>query len=439
MTESGGITQFSQISDKNPLSISEDNNPDKLLLALEPESAAIYSHEAIAEQVKASPSAAISCPTEYMVIDIGGGTVDITTHLEVDGGIIVQNTPTGNAWGGTKVNEEFSKMLQNFVNDPDFTSFLSSSAQSSKAQVQLHTIIYQKFENAKQIFGEATASDDKEIAITLPKDFVDFYSFAEKVLNRPGLEFVADDDILYIDEEVVKSQLFGPVLDGIMECILAAITENKYKVNTFYLVGGFGGCKYIYENVSTIIKEAYNTKELKADIVVPPSPQLAVATGAVMWRKNPGRIIARRADATYGIGVSVSYDPYVHNESYKFYDRYRQQYRCNNVFDVFLEKGEVAKVNEVIITEMTPSDQSIKQMSLSIYSAPSLGVQYTKDCMVTKIGQLLLDVSNPKNLRREERRVCIKMAFSGTEIRAIANYYENGEKVATICDFLCNQ
>ena len=42
-----------------------------------------------------------------MVIDIGGGTVDITAHVEVDGGIVVENIPTGNAWGGTQVNEAF--------------------------------------------------------------------------------------------------------------------------------------------------------------------------------------------------------------------------------------------------------------------------------------------------------------------------------------------
>ena len=171
LTESGGITQFSSISED--LQVPEEINPDKLSLALEPESAAVYSQETVVGQIDGDPSAAaISRPTEYMVIDIGGGTVDITTHLEVDGGIIVQNIPTGNAWGGTKVNKEFSKMLEKILNDSGFERFLQEGKYSQK-MATLNKLFYTEFESQKVLFGRGMS--DKEISVTLPKMFATFF------------------------------------------------------------------------------------------------------------------------------------------------------------------------------------------------------------------------------------------------------------------------
>ena len=130
LTAPEAICCFTQISGP-PLPLPDEVNPDKLSLALEPESAALYSQEMVVKQIEGDTSRAIiSRPTNYMVIDIGGGTVDITAHVEVDGGIVVENIPTGNAWGGTQVNEAFSKMLQDLVNDSGFSKFLASGNRS---------------------------------------------------------------------------------------------------------------------------------------------------------------------------------------------------------------------------------------------------------------------------------------------------------------------
>lgn len=89
------ITRFTSITDC-PLPLPNEVNPDKLSLALEPEAAAFYSQEIVAKQIETDEShATISHPSEYMVIDIGGGTVDITAHIEVNGGIVVESIPTG--------------------------------------------------------------------------------------------------------------------------------------------------------------------------------------------------------------------------------------------------------------------------------------------------------------------------------------------------------
>ena len=439
LIESDGISEFTPIS-QCPFPIPNEVNPDKLSLALEPESAALYSQETVTKQIASDPSAAaISCPTEYMVIDIGGGTVDITAHVEVDGGIVVENIPTGNVWGGTQVNEAFSEMLQEIVNDPEFEKFLASGDHSQN-MAELIKIFYTEFENEKLLFGRERTD---ELRIALPRRFIRFYdnSLIEGVKRKRGIEY--EDDTLYIDKEVVESQLFGPALDGIIKCTLEAIEENEYKVNTFYLVGGFGGCKYVHQKVTAAIQETYSSKGQNFTVLVPPTPLLAVAQGAVTWRKSPEKIKARRVDATYGIGVSIPFDADKHDEHYKYYNEEQQKHKCSDVFDVFLEKGELAKADEVITASIAPARQSHTSMLFRIYSTPNLGIQYTEDkngkSTVTTIGQLVIDVPNPDNLPREQRLVDVTMDFSGTEIQAKAKYRVTGKEVKTVCDFLSAQ
>ena len=439
LTVPEAICCFTQISGP-PLPLPDEVNPDKLSLALEPESAALYSQEMVVKQIEGDTSrAVISRPTNYMVIDIGGGTVDITAHVEVEGGIVVENIPTGNAWGGTQVNEAFSKMLQDLVDDPGFSIFLASGDRSQQ-MAALNRILYREFEDQKLLFGQDKTN---EISISLPNKFVKIYDEALERETKKKIGIDYEDDILYINKEVVESQLFGPALDGIIKCTLEAIEKNKYKVNAFYLVGGFGGCKYVHEKVTAAIKKGYMSKPQPCKVLVPPSPHLAVAQGAVIWRKDPEKVKARRSDATYGIVICPAFDPDKHDKHYLFYHEEDKLNRCHNVLSVFLEKGELAKADEVVTTDLIPYSQGDTKMNITIYSTPNLGVQYIKDkkgeSTVTKIGQLILDIPNPDNLPKRERKVDVTMDFSGTEIQAKAKYRVNGKEVKTVCDFLSAQ
>ena len=288
LTESGGIKHLTGQS-CNPLRPPDEVNPDKLSLALEPESAAIYSQEVTGAQIEYDPSkTSISRPTEYMVIDIGGGIVDITAHTETFGCIRVDNTPTGNAWGGTKVNEAFSQLLQKLVCDPDYSKFLASGEQSKQMAI-INSILYDEFEKQKISFGHCKS---KEIAVKLQLKFAICYNneIVAEVKKFKGIEY--EDETLYINESAAESQLFGQTLRGIINCIEEAIEVSGSRINTFYLIGGFGGCNYVREKVTAAIKKM---KGSHCNVIVPVEPHLAVARRAAMWRKNPEKIKARRS------------------------------------------------------------------------------------------------------------------------------------------------
>ena len=434
-----GISTFNKIGRGLPRP--EETNPDKLSLALEPESAAIYSQTVTMKLLKATKAQKTS---KYMVVDIGGGTVDITAHHEEGGKIEVVVTPMGNDWGGTKVNEEFSKLLSEIVDDQNFAQFLSTG--DTKKQIAhkaiLNNLLYNEFEQQKMVFGESVGSDEdsrsgKEICISLPSVFILHYTEdriragAEKF---PGVQY--DDDALYIRYDAVV-EIFEPALEGITRCTLAALNDVSGIVDTVYLVGGFGGSKYVHSKLTSSINKRF--VDHKYRIVVPTSANLAIASGAVMWRKNPTIVSARKADATYGICLFLPFEDH-HDPFYKVLNDDNLLYYSRDAYKVFLQKGEMARVDEVITTEVVPLKQSQTDIEIVIYTTPDVGVKYIKDkedrFTVRQIGRLVIDIPNPGNLTTQQRLVDVTMDFSGTEIQAKAKYRITGEEVKTVCDFL---
>jgi ankyrin len=161
-----------------------------------------------------------------------------------------------------------------------------------------------------------------------------------------------------------------------------------------------------------------------------------------MWRQDPSIIQSRRADATYGIGVGLIFDPSKHDEHYQYRDE-DGDLRCGKVFKVFIDKGEVSEIEDIYTTEIIPLNQAKTEMSIPIYSTYVAGVQYILDksdqMTVKEIGQLIIAIPNPDNKPRKEREVKVSMSFSGTEIKAKAKYCITEEEVKIVCDFLSNQ
>ena len=245
------------------------------------------------------------------------------------------------------------------------------------------------------------------------------------------------DASLSITYNLVQEKIFKKTIDRIIECVRSAFDQLRgSKVDTVYLVGGFGGCQYVSQKIEEAIGQYGNMP-----IVCPEQPDLAVVKGAVMWRKDPNIIQSRVADATYGTGVCPVFDPAIHDEHYQYLDEDGKQ-RCRNVFKVFVLKGEVIK-DEVYKGTQIPPYQSNTQVYIDIFCTTDDGVQYTKDKKgkptVRMIGELVLDIPNPDNVPRYKREFDMFMDFSGTEIQARAQYRITGEEVKTVCDFLSNQ
>ena len=372
-----------------------------------------------------------------MVVDIGGGTVDITVHDKSTGRISVVLPPMGNTWGGTTINEALSMLLEEIVEDQGFESFIKSDPISAKAA--LNKLFYEDFEERKKVFGDATEGITK-IVLTLPLTMVQFYC-NDKLQNaqKMKIDYNPQYGSISINFKLVEEKVFKSTIDKIIECVRAAFDELTDHIDTVYLVGGFGGCRFVSQKIEEAI--AQHRGILYDNIVCPVQPDLAVVSGAVMWRKDPNIIQSRVADATYGTAVANVFDPSIHDEHYKYVNEDGVQH-CGSIFKVFVLKGEEIK-DEVYKDTFSPRYQSYTQMSISIYCTIDDGVQYVRDkegkLTVRKIGQLILDIPNPDNIPRNKRKYDVFMDFSGTEIQARAQYSITGEEVKTVCDFLSKQ
>ncbi|KAH3788759.1 hypothetical protein DPMN_166907, partial [Dreissena polymorpha] len=90
---------------------------EKLSIALEPEAASIYCrHAPVKVDATAGGISSFKSGSKYLVLDAGGGTIDITVHEVSFGGKLKELfKATGRAWGGTMVDKAFLDFLVNLI------------------------------------------------------------------------------------------------------------------------------------------------------------------------------------------------------------------------------------------------------------------------------------------------------------------------------------
>lgn len=95
---------------------------EMLTIALEPEAAALYiKHIPIEKRVDESKEGVLQvfCPgTKYIIVDAGGGTIDITAHEVLEDGHVRELIKaTGGNWGGTRVDEEYMDFIKSIIGE----------------------------------------------------------------------------------------------------------------------------------------------------------------------------------------------------------------------------------------------------------------------------------------------------------------------------------
>ena len=436
-----------------------------MTLVPEPEAAAFYcqnmKRENLAKHSKARSKEINLTAEQYVVVDVGGGTVDITAQKfdQETGQIDVIQNPEGNDCGGTMVNREFTKLLQKLLGEAEtqITSNIDSAfpkllSGQDKVILKpcLNHILYCEFEAEKEAFGsQCSCNDDKndrkEIKVQLPHDIV--AKFGLDVLQE-NVEKLADpriqleDDKLYIKFSKVK-ELFQPALSGILECTRSALSNLMHRLsdfNTIYLVGGFGGSKYVYSHIENLVDTEF--PDVNFRVIVPEDHILAIVNGAVRYKKNP-IIRSRFMNRTYGIVVSVDYDPSVHSKEHFCYNEDGHEV-CGDSFLTFVRKGDPVTINEVAVSNIVPDFDKEKEVHIPFYCSEEPSLEYlndyrTPDIMIPlayKVGELCFELPPGDILHKDQRVFTIILDFSSAEIIATVRYQNTGTDVNAILDFL---
>ena len=393
--------------------------------------------------------------TSYAVIDIGGGTVDISIHQVneiANQQIAALHPPAGNDCGGSRVNKEFAKFLESLVADKGFSKYINTGSDVTNAtnKAFLNELVHETFEKQKRIFGKKGSKTGK-IAIQLPFSFMHVYraKLQKNIqqLNDPRVQL--SETTLRLEYSKLE-EFFCPIVDGLLRCMSETLVGADVKIDTIYLVGGFGGSQYVYN----AIRERFGTVY---KYIVPAEPDFAVVRGAVLFHQKPDILQVRRADATYGVRANIPFVEEIHETDYKWVDE-NGEAQCENIFSTFVERGDLLFTNEVIMMQCMPTAPHQKLMHFDIYSSTEKDVWYTTGrrptnsansapVEVNKVGDLTIPLymvdknriakdAEEKELCSNEQNIEITFDFSHTEIQVKASDPSTKANITVVLDFL---
>ena len=422
----------------------QEKHPERLSLALEPEAAVIFcqtvSTKIPEQQEQAIETSIASC---YLIVDIGGGTVDISAHCLIEGAdrhIRIIEPPTGNSCGGILVNKQFRNFLEILVQDKGFKSFLatSDSCLNARNQAYFNELINETFEIQKILFGnKELPAKGGMLSIELPYHFLKTYfsKLQEAVRTNSDAELVGQDLRITNDKMIT---FFKPVCDGIIMCIKDILDGIEGKIKKIYFVGGFGGSKYLLQE----IEKYFGAKTYQ--YVVPYDPFHAVVKGALLQYQHPDVFKFRKVDATYGVETNSDFISGIHDPDYCWTND-DGKLKCSSLFSTIVEQGDLVAVDEVFTSVFYPIYHNQKSLKFEFYSCTEKDVWYvtgkrgkssrtTKPAIVQKLGTIEIEMPNLKG--DKNRAVDLIVDFSYTEIQVKAFDRTSKNQVKTVIDFL---
>ncbi|XP_077997389.1 heat shock 70 kDa protein 12A-like [Glandiceps talaboti] len=400
---------------------------NNLVIALEPEAASIYCKDLklgiCAEGFDKTEIAAKKPGGSYMVVDCGGGTVDITVHNSVSGTYLEEICkPSGGAWGGTQVDEEFAKLLSKIFG----VSFIEKFKKKSPAG---WLAICREFQSTK---CSDKAFEGEPTRVSLSN--YEFLSFYREKFNKELTEMKFLDEsiqfargFLKVNAETMES-LFKPTIESITEHLLSLFKNRKVaNIDMIYLIGGFAKSKLLQRAME---------KEFGGDykICTPFDASLATVKGAVKFGMDMGVIRKRVSAFTYGIEIWPPFDPVIHDIRYKVSGSNSED-KCKCVFSKLVEVNEQIDYGESKEFIFCPVFTGQDQIRFDFYCTEQSNAYYVDEPHVRKEGTSLV-IKSPSVGKGTERKIKLKIIFGDTEIRAIAIDMESNETAVVQVDFM---
>lgn len=381
---------------------------EQLLIALEPEAASIYyQHRKEVEET----------PTEkdgtYMIVDIGGGTVDISVHAYIEPGKLEELCPpSGGSCGGTTVDAMFVNFLQDIVGNEVMQVFKTKERSS-------FLDLMREFESVKRL-DHMKNKKQRKINITCPlvklnelcKNYCKsgFSQMIEKSKYKGKVSTVGDK--VRIDKNLIES-FFTSTTETIVRQIRQVLNSVPRELNTILLVGGFAQSTFVYRD----IKAAFPEK----NIVSFEDSDLAVLKGAVLFGHKPSIITSRITRYAYGRKIRPRFDPKKHSEE----KRTKDGKRCRDVFELLIEKGKSVPIGHTIKVEYHTIHEFQDYISVAFYASKKDNILYVDDPDCELIGEFRITIPNPS---KEERKVDVNVTFWRTDLQAEAIDRKTGHK-----------
>ena len=438
--------------------LASPQKPNQLLIALEPEAASIYcrklkqkecvpdddqsqsgawgsvsslrkqhssSTNSVSSLVSAPVSSDFKVGTRYLVVDCGGGTVDLTVHeMEAGGTLKELYKASGGAWGAIGVDQEFEELLKRIFGVDFIVNF-----KNTKPAGWVDLMI--AFEAKKRT---ASPSKSNPLNISLPYSFIEHYQRLKSQSVEAAVKKFGNKDIKWSSQGMLRLSpsamltLFEPVMREIIRHIGELLKKPELDGLKFlFLVGGFSESPLLQAEIRNAFSHILK-------VVIPQNVSLSILKGAVIFGLDPTVVRVRRSALTYGVGVLNKYVEGKHPPEKKV--QKDGEWWCTDVFDTFVTVDQSIALGDVVTRAYTPAKSYQTRITITIYCSQKQHVLFTTDPGVQRCAELHLDM--PDTTGGKTRQLQASMLFGDTEIKVEAKDIStpNGKVANAVIDFL---
>jgi len=376
-------------------------------ICLEPEGATLAGFFGCEQQMMSAVSNKIK-DSVFIVIDLGGGTADITVQkVETFTGTQVQFEevcpPSGGPWGGRKLTRNFNKMvIKKLLTTEEYKKYKKYDS------VQLEFF-------AKEFKARTTWSGDTntDMRVDLGKLIVDLkqrgipldLKIRQIMKSNPiaGVKFPAPTKIDL--SPVFLTVLFESVLNPLQNHLSQLINSLKEKPKFAFIVGGMGSSPFIQSKLKEFLQNH------KTCLIIPPEPSLAIVQGAVRFGLDSQSFGSRKARTNYGM---------------MFWNKEDEQ---NPIFTQYIKKGELLQnlENQKPLGPFSPVSPNQTEVSISWHETDSEDVKYTTDPRCIEVASIVMPMD--MKVPFEQREVYVKLSMSGTVISGIVKNATSNKEI----------
>ncbi|VDI16585.1 Hypothetical predicted protein, partial [Mytilus galloprovincialis] len=396
---------------------------DHLLISLEPEAASIYCQYLPTEKLCGAESGFTMSKVgaKYMIVDLGGGTVDITVHEKLAGGTLKEiSRATGGDCGGTSVDAEFIQLLAKIFGAPLIHTM-------KREQPEAYLDLLREFETVKRTI---TSSKQGKVNMAIPYATLDALckkylkeDLSNTLLASPYANSISiRGDKMRIDADLFI-KLFEKTVQNISSLLQEMFSRNESEsVTLILLVGGFAECSLVQAKIRKIF--------FPRRVIVPEECDLCVLKGAVLFGHNSKAIDSRKIRVTYGVRCREMFSPRVSGQ--KKYLKVSDRVRSNNVFDIIIQKDTNVKQGTTIQKENYASLKGDKVVAFDIYTSEKKSPEYTDEDGCTCIGKATMEISDSS----QSQAFQAEFVFGNTEISLNAVEIKSGKSCQVHVDLI---
>ncbi|KAJ3347690.1 hypothetical protein GGF32_006765 [Allomyces javanicus] len=367
-----------------------------------------------------------------LVVDMGGGTVDLTAMRMGSDGFEELVPGIGATCGSTMLDDDFLAMFRRAVG-PDIYDQVVEEHPKVKVKV-LHDWETCKlnFGGEKQFYGRISIPR----AMTQRLDESDA-EFLPQPLGQVDDEFA---EVEFEDRELcvttaLMQALYEPIVTEIVQLVATMLDRLQAKgitVAHILCVGGFSQSKYL---ISTL-HERLPINPLK--IVPSVNAPAVVLLGAPIFSCRPELIRKQVARLTYGIATRAIYAPSIHGPRGQLGDRLVMcddgLTRVENAFDVVLRKGDALVPGQCLEKSYQSAGCTQELVEIGIVVSHLEDPVYADTVGCDTVGKVSIKVTPCTHYSRKDAlRAVVRVEHSGLMLE-VTNQ-RTGAKVDLTVDF----